>query len=273
VRPSKRLSTLAAAAAALLFSLGLAHAEAPAATSAPSAPAQGATVTVFAAASLKNALDEAAEAFKGKSGIEAKIGYAASMTLARQIEAGAPSEIFIAADAASMDYLAARKLIDPATRVDLLGNSLVLVAPKTAPFEKLSLKPEPLLAALGKDGRIAMGDPASVPAGKYGKASFEKLGLWGEIEPRAAFADTVRSALLFVARGEAPLGVVYETDARVEPKVKTVAVFPPSSHPRIVYPLAATAQAGSNARRFVDFLKSPAARAIFEKQGFAYLPR
>jgi molybdate transport system substrate-binding protein len=270
VRPSKRLSTLAAAAAALLSHLCLAHAETPAATT---APRQGATVAVFAAASLKNALDEAAEAFRAKSGIEAKISYAASMTLARQIESGAPSEIFIAADAASMDYLATRKLIDPATRVDLLGNSLALVAPKTAPFDKLALKPEPLLAALGKDGRIAMGDPASVPAGKYGRAAFETLGLWSEIEPRAAFADNVRSALLFVARGEAPLGVVYETDARVEPKVKTVAVFPAASHPKIVYPLAATAQAGSSARRFADFLKSAPAKAIFEKQGFVFLAR
>lgn len=260
MRHPTRRWTIAAAGAALFLSAGTASSETPEA------------ITVFAAASVKNALDEAAAAFKSKTGVDARISYAASLTLAKQIEAGAPADVFVSADAASMDYLAERKLIDPATRVDLLGNSLVLVAPKTAAFDRLALKQEAILGALD-GGRIAMGDPLSVPAGKYGRAAFEKLGLWSAMESRAAFADNVRNALLFVARGEAPLGVVYATDARAEPKVKVVASFPSNSHPRIVYPLAATTKAGEPARRFVAFLKSAAGKAAFEKQGFVFLPR
>lgn len=229
-------------------------------------------VTVFAAASLKNALDDAAAAFRGTTGVEARISYAASFTLARQIEAGAPADVFISADRASMDYLADRKLIDPAARVDLLGNRLVLAAPATARFDQVALDRDAILGALG-EGRLAMGDPASVPAGKYGRAAFEKLGLWSALQSRAAFSDNVRSALLFVARAEAPLGVVYATDARAEPKVKVVAQFPPTSHPEIVYPLATTARAGASARRFADFLKASTAKAAFEKQGFVFLPQ
>jgi len=255
-----RRRTIAATAVALLLAF------------VPASADSAEIITVFAAASVKNGLDEAAAAFRASAGVETRISYAASFTLAKQIEAGAPADVFISADAASMDYLAERKLIDPATRVDLLGNSLVLVAPRTAPIDRLALKQEAILGALG-EGRVAMGDPASVPAGKYGRAAFEKLGLWGALESRAAVADNVRNALLFVARGEAPLGVVYATDARAEPKVKVVASFPSGSHPRIVYPLAAMAKAGEPARRFVAFLGSAAAKAAFDREGFVFLPR
>lgn len=248
----------------LIFS-SCAHAEAPAA-------AQATTLTVFAAASLKNALDAAAEIYKAQTGVAAQISYAASFTLAKQIEAGAPADVFFAADTASMDYLAERRLIDPATRVDLLGNMLVVVAPASAPLTRLALTPGAFAAALG-DRRLAMGDPASVPAGKYAQAAFESLKLWSEVQPRAAFADNVRAALNFVARDEAPLGVVYATDAQAERKVKVVAAFAADTHPEIVYPLAATTRGAEAAGGFLKFLRSPAARATFETQGFSVLAR
>lgn len=260
---------LAAAVFVSLLALApCARAEAPAVAPA----AQASTITVFAAASLKNALDAAAASYKAQTGVSSQISYAASFTLARQIEAGAPADVFFAADKASMDYLAERRLIDPATRVDLLGNTLVVVAPATAQLTQLPLTPGALAAALG-DQRLAMGDPASAPAGKYGQAALESLKLWAEVQPRAAFADNVRSALAFVARGEAPLGIVYATDAQAEPKVKIVATFPESAHPKIVYPLAATTRGTEAARGFLKFLRSGAARAAFEKQGFSVLAR
>lgn len=246
----------------------LAKAPAPGAATSSSAK----TVTVFAAASLKNALDEAAAAYKTKHGVEAVISFASSLTLAKQIEAGAPADVFISADAASMDYLAERKFIAPGSRFDLLGNSLVVVAPKDSPLTDLAFTKDAFLAALGP-GRIATGDPASVPVGKYARAALEKLGLWSALEPRFAFADNVRSALVFAARGEAPLAIVYSTDARAEPKVKIVAAFPAESHPKIVYPAAATAAAGKAAEAFLAFLRSDAAKAAFLRQGFDFLPR
>lgn len=246
------------------------------AVAAPSARAQAPTaaapVTVFAAASLKDALDEAAARFTAATGIGARLSYAASFTLARQIEAGAPADVFISADAAAMDYLAERKLIEPKTRVDLLGNSLVVVAPKSAPLETLAFTSAAFAAAIG-DGRIATGDPASVPAGAYAKAALEKLDLWRAVAPRLAFTDNVRAALVFVAREEAPLGLVYATDARSEPRVKIVAIFPESSHPRIVYPIALTGAGGVAAARLLDFLKGPDGKAIFERHGFLFLAR
>ena len=259
-RPSRNPIRIAVLAAALVaFQTATARAEARA-------------IMVFAAASVKNALDETAKAFTASTGVEAKLSYAASFTLARQIDAGAPAEIFLSADAASMNYLAERVLIDKATRTDLLGNSLVLVAPARGAAGLLALNPQAILAALG-GGRLAMGDPASVPAGTYARAAFEALGLWTIVQPRAAFADNVRGALLFVARGEAPLGAVYTTDALAEPRVKIVATIPEKAHPKIVYPLAATAKAGDEARLFITFLKGATAKAIFEKQGFVFLPR
>lgn len=259
-RPNRNPIRIAVLAAALV------------ASQTASAWAEARAMTVFAAASVKNALDEAAKAFTAATGVEAKLSYAASFTLARQIDAGAPAEVFLSADAASMNYLAERALIDKATRTDLLGNSLVLVAPASDALGPLAFSAQAFLAALG-GGRLAMGDPASVPAGTYARAAFEALGLWTIVQPRAAFADTVRGALQFVARGEAPLGAVYATDALIEPRVKVVATIPEKAHPKIVYPLAATTRAGDSARRFIAFLQGATARAIFEKQGFVFLPR
>jgi molybdate transport system substrate-binding protein len=263
---------MSAIAAAMILAIGAPHARAESPAPARPEPAAAKTLMVFAAASLKNALDEAAEAFRAATGVTAIISYASSMTLARQIEAGAPAEIFVSADAASMDYLAERRLIDPASRVDLFGNSLVVVAPASSPLQELAFAKEAFLAALG-EGRIATGDPASVPAGKYAKAALEKLGLWSALEARFAFADNVRSALVFVARGEAPLGVVYATDALAERKVKIVAAFPPGAHPRIVYPAAATPSASGDAKALLAFLRGAKARDSFLRRGFSFLPR
>lgn len=231
---------------------------------------QSVSVTIFAAASLKNALDAAA-AYKRKTGVDATISYAGSMALAKQIESGAPAEIFFSADVPSMDYLAEKNLIQPKTRFDLLGNALVLIAPRAASLDKVALTKEAFAAAIGS-GKIATGDVASVPVGKYAKAALEKLGLWSIAEPHFAFTDNVRSALMFVAREEAPLGIVYLTDAKSEPKVKTVATFPATSHPPIVYPIALTSAAKGDApAKFLNFLKGREAKAIFVEQGFVAL--
>ena len=230
------------------------------------------TTTVFAAASLKNALDNAGKAFTAKSGVEVKASYAASSALARQIESGAPADLFASADLEWMDYLAKKNLIRPETRVNLLGNRIVVIAPKDAATADLPFTAEGFSAALGPEGRLATGEVNSVPIGKYAKAAFEKLGLWGGLQPRLAQADNVRAALLLVSRGEAPLGVVYESDARSDPGVKIVGVFPPDSHPPVVYPFAVTAEAkGEGAAKFLAFLKSAEARPFFEAQGFTIL--
>jgi molybdate transport system substrate-binding protein len=264
------MSRVAILILALLAAAGPLSAEAPA----PQPPDRraAASVTVFAAASLKNALDAVAAAFKQTTGVEVKVSYAGSMALARQIEAAAPAEVFISADEASMDDLAGKKLIQPDTRFDFLGNRLVVVAPKTATLEMLPFTTSAFAAALGS-GRIATGDPLSVPVGKYAKAALEKLGLWPGLETRFAFTDNVRAALAFVAREEAPLGIVYLTDAKSEPKVKVVATFPANTHPPIVYPVALTSSASDEApRRLLDFLKSKAAKDIFVEQGFTLAP-
>ncbi len=258
---------LLSCAFALIVSLAItpALAEAPTASN---GLAHAPTITVFAAASLKNALDAAATAFKAKSGIELKISYAGSMALAKQIESGAPADVFVSADVASMDYLAQKNLIRPETRSNFLRNALVVVAPKSSKLEKLLFTKEAFAEAIGSD-RVATGDPASVPVGKYAKAALEKLGLWAEIEPSFAFTDNVRSALFFVAREEAPLGIVYLTDAKSEPKVKIVATFPSNSHPAIVYPIAVTSTAqGDGPAKLLAFLESNAAKSIFSEQGF-----
>jgi molybdate transport system substrate-binding protein len=253
-------------ALSVALAAGSARAEAPVA-----APAAAPTVTVFAAASLKNALDAAAAAYKARAGVELKISYAGSMALAKQIEAAAPADVFISADEASMDYLAGKSLIKAETRANLLGNALVVVAPRASKLDKLAFTKPALTAAIG-DGKIATGDPSSVPVGKYAKAALEKLDLWSVAEPHFAFTDNVRAALAFVAREEAPLGIVYLTDARSEPKVKTVATFPATSHPPIVYPAALTATAqGEAPAKLLEFLKGKAAKAIFVEQGFTVL--
>lgn len=236
------------------------------------AQAQGEPVTVFAAASLKNALEEIAGPFTARTGIPVRFSFAASSALARQIEAGAPADLFASADLEWMDYLTERRQIAPGTRVDLLGNRLVVVAPADSAVRDLPLTADAIRAAVGT-GRIATGEVTSVPVGRYAKAALERLGLWAEVQPRLAQAENVRAALAFVSRGEAPLGIVYETDARADPRVRVVAAFPADSHAPIVYPFAATAQArqAEGARRFLAHLSGREARAVFEAQGFTML--
>jgi molybdate transport system substrate-binding protein len=235
----------------------------------PLAPAKAADVTVFAAASLKNALDDAAKLYEAKTGEKVVVSYAASSALAKQIESGAPADIFFSADLDWMDYLQEKNLIDVASRHTLLGNTLVLIAPKDSTVSLTIDKNFPLLQALGPDGKLAMASVDSVPAGKYGKAALTSLGVWDQVAPRVAQAENVRAALAFVARKEAPLGIVYGTDAKSEPAVRVVGVFPADSHPKILYPVALTASAKPEARAFLEFLLSSEAAPAFEAQGFA----
>lgn len=226
-------------------------------------------LTVFAAASLKEALDEAAAAYRKQTGVPVRVSYAASSALARQIEQGAPADVFFSADLEWMDYLQQRNRLDVATRRSLLGNRLVLIAPRASKAQVDLKRPATLLAALG-DGRLAVGQTRTVPAGKYAKASLESLSLWNGVRPRLAESESVRAALMLVARGETPLGIVYASDAKAEPDVRVVATFPEDSHPPIVYPVAALRGArAAQAARFVQWLGSPAADALFTKRGFA----
>jgi molybdate transport system substrate-binding protein len=228
---------------------------------------------VFAAASLQNALDEIDAAFTAKNGIKIVASYAASSALAKQIEQGAPADIFVSADTDWMDYAASKKIINEPTRVNLLGNSLVLIAPKDSKIGDVTIGPGFDLAKLVGDGKIATADVKSVPVGKYAKASLEKLGAWSAAEPKFAMSENVRAALALVARGEAVFGIVYATDAKVEPSVKIVDTFPADSHPPIVYPIAATTTAKTEATDYLAFLRSPAAKAILERYGFTFLIR
>ena len=226
-------------------------------------------LTVFAAASLKEALDEAAAAYRRQTGVPVRVSYAASSALARQIEQGAPADVFFSADLEWMDYLQQRNRLDVATRRSLLGNRLVLIAPRASKAQVDLRRPATLLAALG-DGRLAVGQTRTVPAGKYAKASLESLSLWNGVRPRLAESESVRAALMLVARGETPLGIVYASDAKAEPGVRVVATFPEDSHPPIVYPVAALRGArAAQAARFVQWLASPDADALFTKRGFA----
>lgn len=230
-------------------------------------------LTVFAAASLTEVLQEIGTAYTKSTGVPVKFSFAASSALAKQIESGAGVDVFMSADQEWMDYLAGRKLIDAATRRDVVANRLALVAPVDS---TIRLKVAPgfgLRAALGANGRLATGDPDSVPAGKYAKAALTSLEVWREIEPRLVRAENVRAALAFVARGEVPLGIVYQTDAKADLKVKLIDLFPESSHPPITYPVAATAPASPQARAFVDFLFSPSARTTLVRAGFHPLPQ
>ncbi|MDP2355657.1 MAG: molybdate ABC transporter substrate-binding protein [Beijerinckiaceae bacterium] len=227
-------------------------------------------VTVFAAASLKNALDEVGALFMKEGRGAVRFSYASSMTLARQLEQGAPAQAFCAADEESMDYAASRNAIQPGTRFNLLGNRLVVIAPMTSSLDKLDLNAQAITAAL-KGGRLAMGEVNSVPAGKYAKAALETLGAWSAVEKRAAYSENVRAAMMFVSRGEAPLGIAYATDAVADPKVKIVATLPENSHPPIVYPCAAGVQSNAGGVRFLEDLRKPSARTIFEKHGFTVL--
>jgi molybdate transport system substrate-binding protein len=235
--------------------------------------AQEKSLTVFAAASMKNALDDINAAFTKRTGTKVVASYAATSALMRQIEQGAPADIFASADLQWMDYGLKNKLINPATRVNLLGNRLVLIAPKDSKITTVKLAKGVDLAKLVGDGRIATGEVKSVPVGRYAVAALEKLGIWSSVEKRMAMVENVRVALTLVARGEAVLGIVYETDAKVEPGVKIVAHFPPDSHPEIVYPVGATVKANAEAPRYIDFLQSGASKSIFEKYGFSFLVR
>src|SRR5215831_11128648 len=235
------------------------------------ASAQAPKLIVFAAASLKDALDEANVAYQRDKGQEIAASYAASSTLAKQIEAAAPADVFISADLEWMDYLAKKNLIKPETRANLLGNRLVLIAPVNS-AAKLGIAPNfPLAQALG-NGRLAIADPNGVPAGRYGKAALESLGVWSSVADRLAPAENVRATLALVSRGEAPLGVVYQTDAASDKAVKIVGTFPEDTHPPIIYPIAVvTSSTNRGAPAYLTFLKSPVARPIFEKQGFTVL--
>ena len=228
-------------------------------------------LTVFAAASLRNALEEIDRTFGARSGAKVIASFAASSTLARQIEQGAPADVFVSADLEWMDYLERRGLIDVATRRSLLSNSLVLIAPAGG-SATLRVAPGFALAAALGDGRLAIGDPRHVPAGKYAKAALEKLGVWDSVASRTAPTQNVRAALALVARGEAPLGIVYASDAVAEAGVRIVDRFPEGSHPAIVYPVAVTRDVRSAVTRsYLDFLQGPEASAIFERNGFAPL--
>ncbi|MET0358927.1 MAG: molybdate ABC transporter substrate-binding protein [Pararhizobium sp.] len=230
-------------------------------------------VTVFAAASLKNALDAVNDAWQQQSGHAVTASYAASSALAKQIEAGAPADIFISADLAWMDYVAGKTLIREDSRSTLLGNRLVLVAP-AADARPVEIGEGFDLKARLAGGKLAMGALDSVPAGKYGKAALEKLGVWSSVEQDVAGAENVRAALLLVSKGEAPLGIVYETDAAADPSVKIVGTFPESSHPPIVYPIAILSESTHpEAAAYLDFVRSPAARPLFEAQGFTVLAK
>ena len=235
------------------------------------ASAQDKSLTVFAAASMKNALDDVDAAYTAKTGVQVKASYAASSTLAKQIEQGAPADVFVSADTDWMDYATAKKNINESTRVNLLGNSIVLVAPKDSKIDNVAIGPGFDLAKLAGDGRVTTGDVKSVPVGKYAKAALEKLGAWDAAASKFAMAESVRAALTLVARSEAVLGIVYETDAKVEPGVKIVGAFPDGSHPPIIYPVAATTTAKPDATSYLDYLRSSAAKAVFEKYGFTVL--
>ena len=235
------------------------------------AQAQDKSITVFAAASMKNALDDVDAAFTKQSGIKVVASYDASSALMKQIEGGAPADVFVSADLKWMDYGAQQKLIKDDTRANLLGNTLVLIAPKDSKIDQVTIAPGFDLVKLAGDGRIATGDVKAVPVGIYAQAALEKLGVWSAVEPKMAMTANVRAALVLVARGEAPLGIVYSTDAKVEPGVKVVGVFPEASHDPIIYPVAATMAAKSEATPYLAFLRSQTAKTIFEAHGFAVL--
>lgn len=239
-----------------------------AAAATPICRAAAAEVTVFAAASMKNAMDEIAAAWTAETGDKAVVALAGSSALARQIEQGAPADVFVSANPGWMDRLQEAGLIDAESRVDLLRNAIVLIAHGKG-AEAVEIGPGFDLAGRLGDGKLAMALVDAVPAGIYGKAALESLGAWTAVQPKAAQADNVRAALALVATGEAPLGVVYRTDAVASDDVTVVGVFPPESHPPIVYP-AATVAASDNPlkARFLAFLHGPAARQAFERQGF-----
>jgi molybdate transport system substrate-binding protein len=231
------------------------------------APERNQPITVLAAASLTDVLQDIGRDYEAARGRKVVFSFAASMTLAKQIEASSGADLFISADAESMDYLDQKRLIARSTRQNLLGNSLVLIAPSSA-RATLAIVPGFNLAAALNGGRLAVANTESVPAGRYAKAALTKLGAWDGVKSRLAEGEDVRATLAYVARGEAPLGVVYATDAKVESRVRIVSTFPPDSHPPIIYPVALTADANAQATDFLDYLKGAEARAKFSRAGF-----
>ena len=229
-----------------------------------------ASITVFAAASLTNVLQELGDGFTKDASIPVRFSFAASSALARQIENGSRADMFFSADLEWMDYLESRKLIQPATRRDVVRNQLVLIAPADS---KIVLKIQPhfaLAATLGK-GRLATGDPDSVPVGRYAHEALANLGVWDEVSARLVRADSVRSALAFVDRGEAALGIVYTTDALIDKKVRVVDTFPAATHTPIVYPVALTIGAKPDAAKFLAYIRGPEGSAAFQHYGFTPL--
>jgi molybdate transport system substrate-binding protein len=225
-------------------------------------------ITVLAAASLTDVLQQAAKDYESATGMHVRFAFAGSMTLARQIEASKGADLFISADSESMDYLESRGLLMPGTRSDLLRNSLILIAPADSTIRLIIAPGMPIAGAL-HGGRLAIADPASVPAGRYGKEALTALGVWDSVKDRLAPGEDVRATLAYVARGEAPLGIVYATDARLERRVKAIGTFPPSSHAPIVYPAALIAGGNPEAARFLAYLKGRQATSVFANFGFA----
>lgn len=230
--------------------------------------ADGKSIVVFAAASLTDVLGEIDKAYTAKTGVEVKASFAASSALARQIENGAQAAVFFSADEEWMNYLAQRNLLQPKSRADVVGNRLVMIAPVDSTAKVNIKKGFSVSKELGETGRLATGDPDSVPVGKYAQAALTNLGAWDAINPKLVRAENVRSALAYVARGEAPLGIVYETDAMAEKRVKIVGTFPADSHPPIRYPIATTTAATGDAVKYVEFVRSKESAAVFRKYGF-----
>lgn len=229
-------------------------------------------ILVFAAASLTNVLGELSAEWEKTSGVAVKLSFAASSVLARQVEAGSSADVFVSADQEWMDYLQARNLIDKASRRNLVGNRLVLIAPADSRLE-LKIAPGFKLAEALGNGRLATGDPDTVPVGRYARSALTTLGVWDEVADRLVRADNVRSAMLFVARGEVPLGIVYATDAAVDSKVRVIDMFPANTHAPITYPAAALKSAKPEAASFIAYLAGEQARVAWRKFGFVELPR
>ena len=236
---------------------------------APPALAHGAGPTVFAASSLTDSMKAVAAAYETRTGTKVTLSFGASNILAQQIDQGAGADIYMSADTDWMDFLQKANRIAVETRRNLLGNRLVLIG--GAGSNPVTIAPKFDLAGALGGGRLALADPNSVPAGKYGKAALTALGVWDSVADKIAPAENVRVALEYVSRGEAPYGIVYETDARVDPGVHVLGVFPENTHPAIVYPAALTRTASASARDFLAFLSVPQSKAIFEKAGFSLL--
>lgn len=235
-------------------------------------PAAATPVMIYAAATLKDALDQAIASAEAGLRLPIIAVYGPSPSLVKQLENDAPGDIFFSADPDWMDEAAARKIVDPATRTDLLSSKLVLIAPGPKAAATAIEPGFPLAAMLG-DGRLAMCDPMMMPAGRYGRAALQSLGVWDSVKDRVANAENVRAALAYVARREAPLGIVFDTDARLDPGVTIIGTFPVGSHPPIIYPIAAVARSRNpDTAKVLRFLVSPAAQPIFERYGYTVLP-